>query len=106
MQKRGTCGVGAGDVGGEVYHGRQSAHVDAVSWFGYYSGIVQRVENGCDEPREDVHERVDEEIDAAQLARVAKLDATATQRSLDLCATGREGGRLGRFWDKTDRRTP
>ena len=76
----GTCGVGAGDVGGEVYHGHQRAHVEAVSRFGWPSGIVQRVESGRDEPREDGHERVDEEIDAAQLERVAKVDATATQQ--------------------------
>ena len=79
IRKRGgTCGDGASDVGGEVYRGHQSAYVEAVRWFGCYSGIVQRVENGCDEPREDIHERVDEEIDAAQLIRVATLDATAT----------------------------
>ena len=64
-------------------------HVDAVSRLGWPSGIVQRVESGRDEPREDVHERVDEEIDAAQLHRVAKVDATATQRRLDLCDTGK-----------------
>ena len=80
----GACGVGASDVGGEVYHGHQSALVEAVSQLGWPSGIVQRVESGRDEPREDIHERVDEEIDAAELARVAKLDATATQRRLRL----------------------
>ena len=76
----GTCGVGASDVGGEVYHGHQSAHVDAESRLGWPSGIVQRVESGRNEPREDVHERVDEEIDAAQLQRVAKVDAAAAQK--------------------------
>ena len=83
----GTCGVCAGDVGGEVYHGHQSAHVEAVSRLGCPGGIVKRVESGRDEPREDVHERVDEEIDAAQLDRVAKVDATATQQRLVLSDT-------------------
>ena len=78
MKKRGTWEVGAGGVGGEVYHRHQSAHVDAVSRVGWPSGIVQRVESGRNEPREDAHERVDEEIDAAQLDRVATMDATAT----------------------------
>ena len=77
-----TCGVGAGEVGGEVYHGHQSAHVDAVSWFGWPCGTMQRVESGRDEPREDVHDRVDKEIDAAQLQRVAKVDTPATQQRL------------------------
>ena len=85
----GTCGVGAGDVGGEVYRGCQSAHVDAKSRLDWPSGIVQRVESGCDEPRGDAHERVDEEIDAAQLERVSEVDETATQQRLNLVWLGR-----------------
>jgi hypothetical protein len=94
----GTCGVCVGDVGGEVYHEHQSADIGAESRLGCLSGKVQGVESGCDEPREDVHERVDEEIHAAQLHRVAKVDATATQQRLDSCDT------VGQLWDKSEQR--
>ncbi len=83
MKRRGkngddTCGIGAGgvcargvDEAGVVGH--RSVHAGDKTKLGRPGNEVPRVERGSDEPRGDALQRVDKEVNAAQVQRVAAM---------------------------------
>ena len=82
----GTCGIGSGGVcargveeAGVV--GRRSVHAGDNAKVGRPGGEVPRVESGGDEPRGDALQRVDEEVNAAQFQRSARLNTPAAQQT-------------------------
>jgi hypothetical protein len=85
----GTCGVGCREVctrgvdeAGVV--GRRSVHAGNETNPGLPGDEVSRVESGGDEPRGDALQRVDEEVNAAQLQWVAKLNTPCSTAKLEL----------------------
>ena len=82
----GTCGVGSGEIcdrgveeAGVV--GRRSVHAGDKAKLGRPGDEVPRVESSGDEPRGDALLRGDEEVNATQLQRVAKMNTPAAQET-------------------------
>ena len=86
----GTCGVGYGGVGARGVEeagvvGRRSVGAGDTTKLGRPGDEVPRVERGSYEPRGDALQRVDKEVNATQLQRVAEMNKPAAQQ-LVLCA--------------------
>ncbi len=86
----GVCARGVEEAG---VVGRRSVHAGGKTKLGRPGDEVPRVESGGDEPRCDALQRVDEEVNAAQLRRVAKMNTPAAQQNW--CCV-----RMGRGYDR------
>jgi hypothetical protein len=61
--------------------GSRSVHAGDKSKLGHPADEVPGVERGGDEPRGDALHRVEEEVNATQLRRVAKMNTPAAQQN-------------------------